>query len=422
MNTASINDQFNALAGKFHNAIKRTSALDWLNFLLADVKGGLGPFLAVYLSSSQHWEPGQIGVVMAIGGTATVLAQAPMGALVDWSQSKRSLIVGAAGVVAACSLLITWFEGFWPVAINQALIGVADAVFPSAIATISLGLVGPHAMSYRVGRNVAFNSAGNVVTALLAGIAGWALSQEAMLWLITVAAAGSIRAVLSINGDAIDNNMARGLEASGQNQQPVNLRELFICKPLLIFAAAITLYHFANAAMLPILGQKLAQSHLGSESLVIAACIITAQIIMVPMAMLVGRKADLWGHKPFFMVGFAILPVRGLLYTLSQDPIYLVSIQILDGIGAGIFGALFFIVVADLMQGTGRYGFALGVLTACMGLGAVLSHAVTGFIVDSAGFDVAFLFLATIALMALLLYWLAMPETGVFIAKNNEAM
>jgi MFS family permease len=130
------------------------------------------------------------------------------------------------------------------------------------------------------------------------------------------------------------------------------------------------------------------------------------------MALLVGMKADAWGRKPIFLVGFAVLPIRGVLYTLTQDPYLLVSIQILDGIGAGIFGALFFIVVADLTKGTGRYNLAQGAASACWGLGAALSNSVAGFIVEAAGYSVAFLFLGAAALAAFLLLWIAMPETG----------
>src|SRR4051794_34300428 len=171
-------------------------------------------------------------------------------------------------------------------------------------------------------------------------------------------------------------------------------------------------FSFANAAMLPLLGEKLAEDNKGTETLFMAACIITAQIVMVPMAMLVGRKADAWGRKPIFLAGFAVLPIRGVLYTLTQDPYALVSIQILDGIGAGIFGALFFIVIADLTKGTGRYNLAQGAASACWGLGAALSNSVAGFIVDAAGYSAAFLFLGAAALAAFLLLWIAMPETG----------
>ena len=88
------------------------------------------------------------------------------------------------------------------------------------------------------------------------------------------------------------------------------------------------------------------------------------------------------------------------------------SIQVLDGIGAGIFGALFFVVIADLTRGTGRYNLAQGAASACWGLGAALSNSVAGFIVDKAGFSAAFGFLAGCAFAACLLLWIAMPETG----------
>src|SRR5258708_475299 len=130
------------------------------------------------------------------------------------------------------------------------------------------------------------------------------------------------------------------------------------------------------------------------------------------LSLAVGPKAARWGRKPIFLAGFAVLPIRGVLYTLSQDPSFLVSIQILDGIGAGIFGVLFFIVVADLTKGTGRYNLVQGAASACWGLGAALSNSVAGFIVDRAGYDAAFLFLACCALAAFLLFWIGMPETS----------
>jgi len=190
------------------------------------------------------------------------------------------------------------------------------------------------------------------------------------------------------------------------------LRSLLERRPLLMFTAAISLFHFANAAMLPLLGEKLALGNRGTETLFMAGCITMAQIVMVPVALLVGHKADVWGRKPIFLVGFAVLPLRGVLYTLIQNPYALVSIQVLDGVGAAIFGALFFIVVADLTKGSGRYNLAQGGASAAWGLGAALSNFIAGFIVDTAGYSAAFLFLATIALIALVLFWIAVPETS----------
>jgi MFS family permease len=146
-------------------------ALDSLNFLIADVQAGVGPFLAIYLLTSRHWDAAQIGAVMSIGGLATVLAPAPAGALVDAITWKRGLIVTATCLVAAGAVVLGNFSNFWPAAAAQTVIGACDAVFPPAIAAISLGIVGRAAFARRIGRNEAFNHAGNVSTAILAGIA-----------------------------------------------------------------------------------------------------------------------------------------------------------------------------------------------------------------------------------------------------------
>jgi MFS family permease len=142
-----------------------------------------------------------------------------------------------------------------------------------------------------------------------------------------------------------------------------------------------------------------------------SVCIVAAQVVMVPMAVLVGRKADAWGRKPLFVAAFLILPIRGALYTFSDNPYWLVSVQLLDGIGAGLYGALFPVIVADLMQGTGRFNLAQGAVITAQETGASLSMGVAGFIVVSWGYSAAFLTLAAIAAAGLALFWFAMPET-----------
>lgn len=386
-------------------------ALDALNFLLADVKDGLGPFLAVYLLAERHWDPAQIGAALTAAGVATVAARGPAGALVDAVTGKRAVIVTGALVVGGAAATMALWPDFWPVIVAQVISGIADAGLPPAVAAISLGIVGRAAFTRRVGRNEAFNHAGNAATALLAGLAGYLIAPSAVLWIVAVLAAASIAAALAVDGHDINHERARGYEDADGRHTPSGLRAIFGCRPLLLFTAAITLFHFANAAMLPLVGEKLAQGDRAASSLFIAACILTAQIVMVPMALLVGHKADDWGRKPIFLAGFAVLPLRGILFTLSDEPAYLICVQILDGIGAGIFGALFFIVVADLTKGTGRYNLAQGSAAACWGLGAALSNAMAGLVAARFGYTAAFLCLASLAAAAMLLFWIGVPET-----------
>ena len=400
-------------------AASNAAPLDAINFLLADVKDGLGPFLAIFLMSSQHWDAGRIGLILTIGGLATVVVRTPGGALVDRIRWPRTLIAVAAFVVAAASAAMALAPRFGLVAAAQTMTGAADALLPPAVAAISLGIVGRRRFSARIGRNEAFNHGGNVITAVLAGLAGRYIDPSAVLWIVAGFALCSIVAAYRIDGRAIDHDLARGCE-SEDRADGSGLIRLWRNRPFVRFTLAITLFHFANAAMLPLLGEQLSLTDQKSSSLFMAACIVTAQIAMVPMAILVGRTADRWGRKPLFLIGFAVLPVRGVLYTLTHDTGLLIAIQLLDGVGAGLFGALFFIVVADLSRGDGAYSLAQGAASASWGLGAALSNAAAGLVANLMGYAAAFLALAAIAAAALIVFWLGVPETLDFVPTDRR--
>ena len=394
--------------------------LDWLNFLLADVRGGVSPFLAMFLMASEHWDAASIGIVLSIAGIATVAAQGPAGALIDSVRWKRALVMGAAILVALSVVSMILLPSFWPVAIAQGINGVADAVIPVAISAISLGIVGRRAFARRIGRNEAWNHAGNVVAAIAAGVAGWLIAPSAMLWIAVALSTASAVAARSIDPSAIDHDVARG-EEEGAHGEPGSLRLIWRNKPLVWFTAAVTLFHFANAAMLPLAGEKLSQGHTEASPLFMSSCIVVAQFVMAPMAILVGHRADAWGRKPLFLLGLAALPIRGFLMSLADAPYAVIATQILDGVGAGIFGALFYIVVADFTRGAGRYNLALGVSAASWGLGAALSNGVAGMIVASSGFTAAFSFLAACALGAFAIFLFAVPESRDFRQETGNA-
>lgn len=184
-----------------------------------------------------------------------------------------------------------------------------------------------------------------------------------------------------------------------------------VAELLAIFGLCVMLFHFANAPLLPLVGQKLAAAYPKEATAMMSSCIVAAQLVMLPVAVVVGRTADKWGRKPLFLVGFAVLPVRAALYTLSDNSFWLIGVQLLDGVGAGIFGALTPLVIADIMRGTGRYNLAQGGIATVQGIGASLSGLVAGIIVDRFGYSAAFLTSAAAAAVALTVFTLAMPET-----------
>ena len=396
-----------------HSDLRNALSLDSLNFFLADVRDGLGPYLAIYLLAVHKWDPASIGVVMTLAGIAALLTQGPAGALIDRTRSKRAVVALAAILVTASCLVLPFVRSFSLVALTQAASAVAASVFAPAISAISLGITGPRAFTRRTGRNETFNHAGNAVAALLAGGLAYLFGPVVVFYLMAFMAVASVVAVSCVSAKAIDHEVARGFDPAHatDHEQPSGLKVLLANRPLLLFAICCALFHLANAAMLPLVSQKLSQINLQMATPLTSACIVAAQLVMVPMAWLVGVKADVWGRKPLLIFGFMILPLRGVLYTVSSDPYWLVAVQMLDGIGAGIFGALFPVIVKDLTQGTGRFNVSLGALSTVFGLGAALSNSLAGFVVQQAGYNAAFLTLAGVAGAALVLLWVAMPET-----------
>ncbi len=392
--------------------LRAERALDAANFFLADVRDGFGPYLAVYLLTEQHWDEARIGIVMSVATVAGILAQTPAGAPVDATHAKRLITAAAAIAVTAASLLLPLFPGFWPVAVSQGFAHAAGVIFPPAIAAISLGVVGHRAFTRRIGRNETFNHAGNAASAVVAGGAAYLFGPVVVFFILAGQAVGSLASIWAIPEAAIDHDLACGLhdaEGGDEREQPSGFGILLTCRPLLVFALCVLLFHLSNAAMLPLVGQKLALQDKNLGTSLMSACIAAAQLVMVPVAMLVGARADAWGHKQFFLAGPAILPIRGALYTLSDNAAWLVGVQLLDGIGAGIFGAIYPVIVADLMRNTGRFNVAQGVIITALGIGAALSTTLAGLVVVKAGYSAAFLTLGAIAAIGFIVFLVAFP-------------
>jgi predicted MFS family arabinose efflux permease len=389
--------------------------LDAVNFALADVKGAFGPYVGIFLLTHESWNQAAIGALKTFNGLIGLAFNTPIGAYIDASRFKRGAIVVAVLVLAAGAVLVAVAPSVSVVVGATAAMAIAGDVFGPAVAAMTLGLLPAALFTRRIGRNSAFDHAGNVAIAVLAGAVGWWLGQRAVFFLVPCFAIIVAVAVLSIPPQAIDHEKARGglsQHVDGTSaKEPASFRVLFECRPLLVFAACAALFHFANAPMLHLVGQKLALAHPGIETAVMSACVIAAQAVMIPMALLVGSQADSWGRKPLFLVGFFILPIRGVLYTLSDNSVWLVAVQLLDGVGNGLFGALAPLVLADLMRGTGRYNVARGMVATVQGIGASISNTFAGLIVVWSGYDAAFLALSGVAFMALTLLVIAMPET-----------
>jgi len=410
-------------------------ALDLLAFFLADVKGGVGPFLAVYLQASRHWDSASIGMALAVTAAAGVIAETPAGALVDRLPQKRELVAMAALLIAVACLATVWFWNEPALMAAQALVGLVGAIFQPALAAISLGLVGYKWLDQRIGRNESISHAGNVITALSAGLVGYLVSQAWIFYTVAAVSVVSAITAFAIRGNEIDYELARGgerehvvdgieddesIRCRSHAEARVSITNVLTDRRILIFTACAVLWNFANAAMLPLVGERISLGRPQSSTLLMSAGIVVAQFVMVPLAALSGRLTQVWGHKPVFLMAFIALPIRGVLFTLSDRPSFVIPVQILDGVGAAVFGVMSVLVVADLTKGTGRFNLTQGAIATATGIGASLSLLLAGVIVEYAGYQAAFLSLAGVATVALVVLWAMMPETKEFATASHD--
>lgn len=385
-------------------------ALCALTFFMADVSDGLGPFLGVFLQS-RGWSPAEIGIAMTAGGIAGVAATTPFGMLVDRTTFKRGLIIVAALIVVATSTAILFAPNIAVTVAAQIANGAVAAVIPPAIAAITLGLVHQRGFPRQLGRNEAFNHAGNLTAALLAGGFGYLFGIGAVFVVMAAMAAGAIAAALFIDPKHIDNAAARGLSEQGQSGGQ-SLSILVRSAPLVILAATLALFHLGNAAMLPLLGQALVARGAGDPSAFTGATVIVAQLTMIPMALLAAWLAGRRGYWIVLLLALIALPIRGAIAAWLTQPIGLVPVQMLDGVGAGLLGVAVPGLVARILAGTGHINAGLGAVMTCQGIGAALSPTLGGLIAQHFGYSAAFAALGFVALLALTLWVLTRPLTA----------
>ncbi|MGI4813223.1 MAG: MFS transporter [Janthinobacterium lividum] len=410
-------------------------ALDWLNFFIADVQTGFGPFIASYLASHK-WTQGEIGLALSVGTITAMVSQLPAGALVDSMRSKRVAAAAAIFAIAISALLLAISPTWLPVLSAEIFHGFASCMLVPAMAALALALVDRKDLGQRLGRNARWASIGGALAAAAMGLFGEYFSTRSVFWLTAALAVPSLIALSMIHqpDDPVVGKRARkralaaAADASGSRSAASaaavpaavaatpavpreSLRKLLADKRLLIFAGCIVLFHLSNAAMLNLAAGEVT-AHMGDNvQLVIAACIIVPQGIVALFSPWVGKSAQRWGRRPLLIAGFCALPLRALLFAGVSSPYLLVPIQMLDGISAAVFGVMLPLIASDIAGAKGRYNLCIGFFGLAAGIGATLSTSAAGLVADHFGNAFSFFGLAAAGALAVLLVWLAMPET-----------
>lgn len=381
-------------------------ALDLLNFFVADVQTGFGAFVAVYLTLHK-WTQIEIGTALSVGTVVALISQVPAGVLVDAAANKRVIVGVGLGGVFVSAVLLALRPTELPVYIVEVLHAGASSVIGPAIAAISLHLVGSGGLGERLGRNARYASIGSGVTAAVMGASGGILSSRAVFWLTALLCLPALLTLPAIG---------RGEHARQQTTaQPLDwpgLRQLFADRRLLVFAGAVMLFHLANADMLPLAASAVTMRAGARANLIIAACIMVPQAVVAISSPALGRAAAILGRRPILFLGWAALPVQGVLLAALPGALSIVGVQLIAGISAAVGGIMLPLVSADLTRGTAHFNLCMGLLGVSVTAGAALSTLLGGWLAQEVSMDVAFLGLAAIGLAGALLLWTAMPETA----------
>jgi MFS family permease len=396
---------------RFSARFSAETALDWLNLFVANIQTGFGPFIAVYLTA-QGWTETAIGLALSFGTVTAMASQVPAGALVDRIANKAIVVLFSILAFGASGLLLAAAPVPLSVYAAEMIHSFASCTLGPAIAALSLLVARPTGQGVRFGRNARFAAIGNGIGAALMGAFGYYLSERAVFFLtagLSLPALAALPALGRLSGSRPAPTPPAAADPAPATR---SWRPVFFDRALLAFAACVMLFTLGNAAMLPLVGNTLTRTVAGEASLVIAACIVLPQLIVAAVSPAIGRLAEKRGRRIVLLLGFGTLPIRGLLFALTSDPVLVALVQALDGLAAACLGVLVPLVTSDVAGRSGHYNLALGFVGLAIGIGATLSTTLAGAVADHWGQPAAFAGLAAAGLVALLLAWGAMPETG----------
>jgi len=379
--------------------------LNAANFFQAEAIGVVLPLLSAFLKEA-NWRYDQIGLAAALFGLGTLLFQTPSGVLVDRVQNRRGLFFWASiaaglgfGALPLVPRTTPWIDAL------LFLSGVVQSIFIPVLGALALALVGYSALNRTLGENQGWNHAGNIAAALLSYFAVRYFGSASVFYSMAIVSIVGAFSVYWMRAGELDE-----IGASGDGGAvKTNWRALLSEPSTLWLIVAVSLFHLANAPILPVTALYIKQ--LGGSTALTTFTVLTAQLVMVPVAWATGKLCDAWGRKAIMAVAFWALPLRILSYTLAHNPHAVVLLQSLDGIGAGIYGVAIIAFAADLTHGKGQFNSLLGVFATAQAIGGVAGPILSGLALEFFGFDTTFTAFAALALIAALILQTQVAES-----------
>ena len=431
---------------------------------------------SAFLMVSKNYSEKQVGMLFFVFGLSQFLFQTPSGYLMDYSDRKILWLSMAALATTSLTVFTALFaqEGGGNLGLMifvKFLQGAVTALIPPGLNSISQGIVGSVGMTEQVSSNEMMNHLGTAIMVLSGSLIAYAMYPSiGILFVVSpLACLGVLWFLQKIRPEDIDHAAARGLtletsaakisdgtlyQPPGKSKVDIQTQPSFILgfggdssnpdapkadtplrilrdPTLLTFVLIVFLFHTANGTVLPLVMQSLAIGNGRSGILLSGLCIIVAQIFMVMSAKICGTYSGKYGRKTIFLVGLFSVPVRCfILYLLLQVrgngeastflQVLILSTQILDGVGAGVFGTMYILVTSDISGGTGRFSLTLGLTSAAMSIGGTISGYLGEALAEDLGYQKAFFILMFMSLVPAMLYFFCMPETLALLVRKGE--
>jgi len=444
----------------FRKSINPKVAFALVTFFLGELGDGLNIFQGIYLVTL-GWNEGSVGIALSMMGFTALLVQTFAGDVIDKTHFDRRAFLSLASAATAFSASAVLFvhegnEDHFLMYSTKVIEGISSSFIAPCVAALTLATFGPDLFDEIMASNIFWGHVGSVTSALLAGLTGYLLYPDIKYCFLVI----GFSAILAVGGVQFlpegDPLMGRGLKSPRQSDATntgygkldgdisagrknnddteskyTNMEHQQSClavssywsvfaeRRTVVLCATGFFFHFANANVLLVLGELMGGDNDDGSVKRTAIPLIAGAIVIAQFTMAVATYGgDIltkqgWGRKPLFLAGLLTLPIRCALIIFWKDAgdMWLVSTQVLDGIGGGFFGLLHPYIVNDIAFGTGRFNVLMGLTASAFGLGATLSNLLGQMIVENMGHVASLSGSLVLSFIPIILFALGMPET-----------
>eukprot|EP00934_Nitzschia_sp_Nitz4_P007919 Nitzschia sp. Nitz4//scaffold14_size191712//144544//146686//NITZ4_001746-RA/size191712-snap-gene-0.141-mRNA-1//1//CDS//3329536996//7909//frame0 len=417
-------------------------------FSLGELGDGLNIFQGIYLVGL-GWNEGSVGAALSLMGLTALVMQTFAGDIIDKTSIDRRIFLTVASIVTALSASMIFFvregnQDHGLVFVSKVVEGISSSFIGPCLAALTLATFGPHHFDTVMASNILWGHIGSIVAAGIAGFVAFELYPNIKYCFLVISAA-ALGAVVFVQylpeGDPL---MGRGFmgkvamdefghvenlveettavketESEPEAPKAAAYSEVIADKRSFLLSLTGFFFHFANANVLLVLGELMGGDNEDGGPSRSAIPLIAGAIVLAQLTMAGATWVGDWltnagvGRKPLFMAGLITLPIRCalIIYWKDSGSAFLLSTQILDGLGGGFFGLLHPYLVADITFGTGRFNLLMGLTASMFGLGATLSNYLGQTVVEQYGHVASLTGSLALSVIPIVIFGVFMPET-----------